>query len=109
MVWEHPEPTHQPPPVPLSRKAIAQAALGIADTEGIDAVSLSNVAAALDAGPKRLSRYVATKEELLDLLATGQFPHIARLPQETAALPPEVEFDKGLDCVLDGIAARLPR
>ncbi|RKH04278.1 TetR/AcrR family transcriptional regulator [Corallococcus carmarthensis] len=43
------------------------------------------------------------------MLATGQFPNVVRLTQDAADLPLDVEFEKGLDCVLDGIAARRSR
>ncbi|MFT3921824.1 MAG: TetR/AcrR family transcriptional regulator C-terminal domain-containing protein [Myxococcales bacterium] len=44
------------------------AAMRLADQQGLSAVSLRNVAAALQAGPMRLYGYVATKEELLELM-----------------------------------------
>ncbi|RKH50208.1 TetR/AcrR family transcriptional regulator [Corallococcus llansteffanensis] len=68
LVWERPEPDRRPAPAPLSRERIVQAAIEIADKEGLDSVSLRKVGAALDAGPMRLYGYVATKEELLGLL-----------------------------------------
>ncbi|RKH38867.1 TetR/AcrR family transcriptional regulator [Corallococcus sicarius] len=68
LVWERPEPERRPAPAPLSREGIVQAALELADKEGLDAVSLRKVGAALDAGPMRLYGYVATKEELLGLM-----------------------------------------
>lgn len=53
---------------PLSRERIVRAAIRLADADGLDAVSLRKVAAALDVGPMRLYGYIATKEELLDLM-----------------------------------------
>ena len=44
-----------------------RAAIEIADAEGLAAVSLRRVAAALDAGPMRLYGYVSAKDELLEL------------------------------------------
>ncbi|WP_229871075.1 TetR/AcrR family transcriptional regulator [Streptomyces phaeofaciens] len=55
-------------PAPLSRERIVHAAIQLADADGLDAVSLRKVAAVLDVGPMRLYRYIATKEELLDLM-----------------------------------------
>ncbi len=55
-------------PAPLSRERIVRAAIQLADADGLDAVSLRKVAAALDVGPMRLYGYIATKEELLDLM-----------------------------------------
>jgi AcrR family transcriptional regulator len=68
LVWERPEPPEKPTPTPLSRARIVAAAIALADAEGLEAVSIRRVAAALDAGPMRLYRYVDTKEELLALM-----------------------------------------
>ena len=68
LVWDRPEPAKRPAPKPLSRDRIVRAAIAIADKKGLEAVSLRNVAAALDAGPMRLYGYLSTKEELLELM-----------------------------------------
>jgi len=68
VVWERPEPRPRRAPVPLSRDAIVAAAVRRADSEGLESVSIRKIAAALDAGPMRLYSYVATKDELLDLM-----------------------------------------
>ncbi|HEY4017161.1 MAG TPA: TetR/AcrR family transcriptional regulator C-terminal domain-containing protein [Pseudonocardiaceae bacterium] len=68
LVWERPEPPDRPVPAPLSRDRIVRAAIDLADADGLDAVSLRKVAAVLDVGPMRLYGYLATKEELLDLM-----------------------------------------
>ncbi|WP_232661284.1 TetR/AcrR family transcriptional regulator [Pseudonocardia sp. TRM90224] len=68
LVWERPEPPERPTPAPLSRERIVRAAVRLADVDGLDAVSLRKVAAELDVGPMRLYGYIATKEELLDLM-----------------------------------------
>ncbi|RDG35349.1 TetR/AcrR family transcriptional regulator [Streptomyces corynorhini] len=65
-VWDRPEPPTQP--VPLDRERIVAAAVALADEGGLEAVSLRKVAARLDAGPMRLYRHIATKEELFDLM-----------------------------------------
>jgi len=77
LVWERPEPATRSAPVPLSRDQIVQAALGIADAEGLDGVSLRKVGAALNAGPMRLYGYMSTKEELLDLMADAVYGEMA--------------------------------
>jgi AcrR family transcriptional regulator len=63
--------------VPLSRDAIVRAAIAIADADGLGAVSLRKVAAALDAGPMRLYGYLSTKDELLDLMADAIYAEMA--------------------------------
>ncbi|RKT51775.1 TetR/AcrR family transcriptional regulator [Saccharothrix australiensis] len=68
LVWERPEPPERPAPAPLSRERIVRAAIRLADADGLDAVSLRKVAAVLGVGPMRLYGYIATKEELLDLM-----------------------------------------
>ena len=76
LVWERPEPPDRPVPVPLSRERIVRAAIRLADADGLEAVSLRKVAAALDAGPMRLYGYIATKEELLDLMVDAVYGEI---------------------------------
>lgn len=69
------------PTRPLSQDAIVRAAIRIADADGLAAVSLRNVAAALDAGPMRLYTHVATKEALLELMVDHVYSEIpSRLP-----------------------------
>ncbi|MET8876237.1 TetR/AcrR family transcriptional regulator C-terminal domain-containing protein [Nocardia sp. NPDC004604] len=53
-----------------------QAAIRLADVDGLPAVSLRKVAAALDVGPMRLYGYIATKEELLDLMVDAVYAEI---------------------------------
>ncbi|SLM00305.1 MULTISPECIES: TetR/AcrR family transcriptional regulator [unclassified Actinoplanes] len=68
LVWERPEPPDRPVPSPLSRQRIVGAAIRLADADGLEAVSLRKVAGALEVGPMRLYGYLATKDELLDLM-----------------------------------------
>lgn len=76
IVWERPEPPSRAALSPLSRESIVRAAIGLADAEGLDAVSLRKVAAVLDAGPMRLYGYLSTKEELLALMADAVYGEI---------------------------------
>jgi len=76
-VWERPEPASRPAPAPLSRDRIVQAAIAIADAEGLASVSLRKVGAALDAGPMRLYGYISTKDELLDLMVDAVWGEFA--------------------------------
>lgn len=76
LIWERPEPPSRPTPSPLSRDRIVRAAIELADTDGLEAVSLRKVATALDAGPMRLYRYLSTKEELLDLMVDAVYGEI---------------------------------
>jgi AcrR family transcriptional regulator len=76
LVWERPEPPERPALAPLSRERIVRAAIRLADSDGLAAVSLRNVAAALDVGPMRLYGYIATKEELLELMLDAVYAGI---------------------------------
>lgn len=76
VVWERPEPAERPTPAPLSRERIVGAAIRLADADGLAAVSLRKVATALDVGPMRLYGYLATKEELLDLMVDAVYAEI---------------------------------
>lgn len=73
LVWERSEPGNRPAPEPLSREKILRAAIAIADKEGLASVSLRKVGAALGAGPMRLYGYIATKEELFELMVDEVF------------------------------------
>jgi AcrR family transcriptional regulator len=77
-VWDRPEPPTRP--VPLDRERIVAAAITLADEGGLEAVSLRKVAARLNAGPMRLYGYIATKEELFDLMVDEVQAEI--LPEE---------------------------
>ncbi|GAB7185977.1 tetracyclin repressor-like C-terminal domain-containing protein [Kitasatospora sp. Ki12] len=81
LIWLRPERTGRGPRPAHSRESIAAAAITIADTEGLDAVSMRRVAAALGAGTMSLYNYVPKKEHLLDLMldaVSGEY----RLPPE---------------------------
>jgi AcrR family transcriptional regulator len=65
-IWARPEPTGRR--APRSRADVAQAAIAVADAEGIDAVSMRRVAAELGLGTMSLYHYVGGKDELLDLM-----------------------------------------
>ena len=56
----------------LSRAAIVEAALGVADREGLDAVSMRRVAEELDTGASALYVYVENRDDLLD----ATFDHV---------------------------------
>ncbi|HUQ55669.1 TetR/AcrR family transcriptional regulator C-terminal domain-containing protein [Lentzea sp.] len=102
LVWDRPEPPSKPSPTPLSRELIVNAAIGLADGGGLDAVSLRKVAAALNAGPMRLYGYIETKDELLDLMIDEVYGEIA-LPE------PGTEWRVALTQIAHGIRAAAKR
>jgi AcrR family transcriptional regulator len=76
-----PDPAHGPAPAGLiwtrppkqqrerpTREAIVATATGLADTHGLDAVSIRRVAAALNTRPMDLYRHFTRKDELIDLM-----------------------------------------
>ncbi|QSB06787.1 TetR/AcrR family transcriptional regulator [Natronoglycomyces albus] len=69
LMWTPPNETSKPGPKPkLTLTAIVNAAIDIADTEGLAALSMRSVADKLGAGTMSLYRYVPGKGELLDLM-----------------------------------------
>ncbi|MFC3986247.1 TetR/AcrR family transcriptional regulator [Streptosporangium jomthongense] len=73
-MWDR-EPTARRGPRPrLDLATITTAAIEIADTEGLAAVSMSNVAAQVGVAPMALYRYVGSKDELLTVMADSAVP-----------------------------------
>jgi AcrR family transcriptional regulator len=65
----------------LSLERIVEAAINVAVADGLEAVSMSRVAADLGSAPMSLYRYVASKSELLDLMADAA---LGRPPEPSA-------------------------
>lgn len=68
LLWGRRERGRRGPRPALSADAIAAAAMRLADAEGLDAVSMARVAAELGVTTMALYRYVANKDELLQLM-----------------------------------------
>ncbi|MCB1338004.1 MAG: TetR/AcrR family transcriptional regulator C-terminal domain-containing protein [Maritimibacter sp.] len=67
-------------PAPLSKERVLRQALTLADTEGIDALSMRRLGRALDAGAMSLYHHVRDKDELLDGMVDLVFAEI-HLPE----------------------------
>jgi AcrR family transcriptional regulator len=68
---------------PLSHDKIARTAIGIADAEGLDAVSMQRIAADLGFTKMALYRHVSNKAELLAIMidmAVGEPPAVSEVP-----------------------------
>ncbi len=65
LIWTRPPKEQRERP---TREAIVAAATDLADTHGLDAVSIRRVAAALQTRPMDLYHYFARKDELIDLM-----------------------------------------
>ncbi|MFR9722810.1 TetR/AcrR family transcriptional regulator [Streptomyces sp. MS19] len=82
LLWdERDRPTRGPKPS-LSPRRIAEAAVGIADAEGLDAVSMGRVGAGFGVSAMALYRYVHGKDELVELMVESV---VAGVPDLTAA------------------------
>ncbi len=65
----------------LSKQRVVVEALRLADSEGVDGLSMRRLAGVLDAGAMSLYHYVANKDELLDAMIDRVFEEI-ELPSE---------------------------
>jgi AcrR family transcriptional regulator len=72
LIWERPV-AQRRRNVQLDRERIVAASIALADAEGLGAVTLRRVAAALGVLPMRLYTYLETKSDLLDLMADEVF------------------------------------
>lgn len=68
VIWLRPEQAPVGRPAERSRAEITAAAVELADREGLDAVSMRRLAAALGTGAASLYRYVSTRDDVLDLM-----------------------------------------
>lgn len=68
LLWGRRQPGRRGPKPGLSVDAIVDIAVLLADAEGLEAVSMARVAEQLGFTPMSLYRYVASKEELLQLM-----------------------------------------
>ncbi|MFC9396238.1 TetR/AcrR family transcriptional regulator [Streptomyces sp. NPDC057027] len=81
VIWARPERTGRGPKPAYSRRDIVDAAVRIADADGIDALSMRRVAAELGCGTMSLYNYVPRKEDLYELMVdavSGEY----ELPEE---------------------------
>jgi AcrR family transcriptional regulator len=68
-IWARPERSARGPSPEHSRPEIAAAGVALADASGLAAVTMRSVAAAIGTGAASLYRYVATRDELIELMA----------------------------------------
>ncbi|MEU4217144.1 TetR/AcrR family transcriptional regulator [Actinoplanes sp. NPDC026623] len=68
IIWMRPEKSAHGPAPAYSRDRIAAVAIGIADAEGIDAVSMRRIAKELGTGAMTLYRYLPAKEDLYTVM-----------------------------------------
>jgi AcrR family transcriptional regulator len=68
-IWLRPERAGRGPVPEHDRARISAAAVALADTDGLGAVSMRRIASVLGTGPASLYRYVDSRDELLELMA----------------------------------------
>lgn len=68
-IWMRPERPARGPKPTYSRAQITEAAIHIADTEGLEAATMRRIAAEIGAGAMSLYRYVPSRDNLVELMA----------------------------------------
>jgi AcrR family transcriptional regulator len=72
-------------------------------------IEASELRAELESGMNETEWQTMTFPYVSRMIATGRFPTLAKMVQDSTDLSANAVFDRGLDCVLDGIEARLRR
>jgi AcrR family transcriptional regulator len=80
--WGVRERPHKGPKPALSLPRIVDAAVRVADADGLEAVSMGRVAGELGAAPMSLYRHVSSKDELLDLMVDAAWGDPPAAPAE---------------------------
>jgi AcrR family transcriptional regulator len=91
----------RPAKTPLSERAIVDAGLAICRAEGLAAVTMRRVAAALDTGAASLYVYVRNRDELVDAMIDRAFGEI------TPVVPDPARWREQVFGMLDGFRAVL--
>jgi AcrR family transcriptional regulator len=76
-IWTRPERSARGPAPEHSREEIAAAGITLADARGLSAVTMRSAAAAIGTAPASLYRYVATRDELVELMADQVYGEIS--------------------------------
>jgi AcrR family transcriptional regulator len=78
--WGVREQPRKGPKPALTVDRIVEAAIRVADTDGLDAVSMGRVAAEAGTAPMSLYRHVASKDELIDLMVDAAWGTMSARP-----------------------------
>jgi AcrR family transcriptional regulator len=98
-IWTRPERSARGPAPEHSRAEIAAAGVRLADARGLGAVTMRSAAAAVGTAPASLYRYVATRGELVELMADqvyGEFSYLAPSGQAAADLLALARLARGI-------------
>ncbi|WP_433794631.1 TetR/AcrR family transcriptional regulator [Actinoplanes sp. CA-252034] len=80
-IWSRPERGSRGPQPGHSRDEIVAAAVTLADTDGLPAVSMRAVAGALGTGAGSLYRYLSSRDDLLDLMTDRVIGELRPYPE----------------------------
>ncbi|MEV0967367.1 TetR/AcrR family transcriptional regulator [Microtetraspora glauca] len=81
-LWMRPERPSRGPQPSFSRAALTEAAIRVADAEGLEAISMRRLAAEIGAGTMSLYRYVSGKDDVIELMVDAVVADY--LPEGTA-------------------------
>lgn len=80
-IWSRPDRGSRGPAPAHSRDTIVEAAIALADADGLAAVSMRAVAAALGTSAASLYRYLSSRDDLLDLMTDRVLGELRPYPQ----------------------------
>lgn len=80
LLWETPAEPTRGPKAALSQSRVVEAAMKVADTEGLDALTMRRVAETLGFTTMSLYRHIPGKDELLDLMYDAAWGETERAP-----------------------------
>ncbi|KAA1422864.1 TetR/AcrR family transcriptional regulator [Mumia zhuanghuii] len=89
-LWEPPPTSRRGRPPRVSRDQVVDAAVAIADADGLDAVSMRTVARSLDVGAMTLYSHVPGRDELVDAMVDRAYADLA-LPDADLSWRPALE------------------
>ncbi|WP_165986363.1 TetR/AcrR family transcriptional regulator [Streptomyces sp. YIM 98790] len=88
--------TEQQPRVPLSRERVLRAAVGLADRDGLEAVTMRRLAQELGVEAMSLYHHVANKGAILDGVVEVVLAEISEAAARADAPPPEQDWQAAL-------------
>jgi AcrR family transcriptional regulator len=91
-IWERPERRGRGPEPTFTRAQLTEAGLGIADADGIAAVTIRAVAAEVGAGTASLYRYIENRDDLVDLMVDAAYAQMDLTPPRTHGIDGLVEL-----------------
>ena len=91
-IWMRPERPARGPRPAYSRDQITEAAVRIADSEGIEAASMRKIAAEIGAGAMSLYRYVPSRDDLIELMVDRVYGEMGLPARPTGAWRADLEL-----------------